>query len=124
MVKWAPDPRTPWQAAYVYSWLAALYVCLTMVALLVPLGLVARMARWRFLQGCGRVSYCLYLTHLAALGAFHWGVLRAPPRINDWRGALTTLVAAAFAWTIAHLSGRFFEKPLIARGHAFRFEEV
>jgi peptidoglycan/LPS O-acetylase OafA/YrhL len=88
------------------------------LALLHQHGIFARFLRWRFLREWGRVSYCVYLIHLGILSATHWALLHSPPRINDWRAALTTLLAAAITWGIAQLSWRFFEKPLIDRGHA------
>lgn len=59
MVKWLPGPRNGFQAALQYSWLATMYVCLMLVALLHNKGIIARIVRWRFLHEWGRVSYCI-----------------------------------------------------------------
>jgi len=118
MVKWLPGPRTAFQSAYQYSWLAAMYACAMLVALLDRDGILARIMRSRLLRAFGRVSYCLYLIHLGILGACFWLLLHSRPRINDWRGVLVTLLAAGISWGIAQISWKYFEKPLIDRGHA------
>jgi len=121
MVKWLPGPRNGFEAAYHYSWLAAMYSCMMLVALVHREGILARIFRWRFLRELGRVSYCVYLIHLGILGTCHWVLLHSLPRINDWRGVLTTLLAAGITWGMAQSSWRYFEKPLIDRGHAFGY---
>jgi peptidoglycan/LPS O-acetylase OafA/YrhL len=122
MLKWLPGPRTNLEAAYVYSWMGLLYTNLLLVALLERQGIVARVSRWKFLRDCGRLSYSVYLIHLGILGACHWVLLHSLPRISDWPGILTTLLAAGLTWGIAQLSWKFFEKPLIDRGHSYRYE--
>jgi len=65
MLKWSPGPyaKSAFQAVGQYSWFAALYTCLLLVVL--QGGILARAARWSFLRECGRLSYCIYLIHLA-----------------------------------------------------------
>ncbi|MGA7914171.1 MAG: acyltransferase [Candidatus Acidiferrales bacterium] len=122
MTKWMPGPKTPVEAALQYSWLASLYTSILLLALLDTRGLVARVARWSFLRECGRISYCFYLIHLGILGACHWIFFGALPRINDWQGLGVTVLAALLAWTIAQLSWKYLEKPLIDRGHAKTYD--
>jgi peptidoglycan/LPS O-acetylase OafA/YrhL len=124
MLRWSPEPKNSFEALYKYSWIVFLYATLMMVALIVPGGVVARLARSRILGSWGRVSYCVYLIHLGILGACHMALLHSAPRIDDWRGALTTILAAALTWLIAQLSWRFFEKPLLDRGHVYKYESV
>jgi peptidoglycan/LPS O-acetylase OafA/YrhL len=121
MVKWMPGPRNPLEAAAQYSWLAMLYTSVILISLLDAKSLLARVARWNFLRECGRVSYCIYLIHLAILGACHWVFFRSRPHFNDWQGFFVTVLAAALTWTIARLSWRYFEKPLIDRGHSYTY---
>jgi peptidoglycan/LPS O-acetylase OafA/YrhL len=113
-----PGPRTAIEAGLQYSWIALLYTSVLLTALLDGRSLVARVARWRFLGECGRVSYCFYLIHLGVLGVCHWAFFRSEPHIDDWRGVGVTLLAAVLAWTMAQLSWKYFEKPLIDQGHA------
>jgi peptidoglycan/LPS O-acetylase OafA/YrhL len=121
MEKWLPEPRTAFQAAYQYSLIALMYTCLMLLTLVQSDGVLARVTRMKFLRAWGRVSYCVYLIHFGILGMCHWLILRALPRINDWPGVLTTILAAGLTWMIAQLSWRFFENPLIAQGHAYAY---
>jgi peptidoglycan/LPS O-acetylase OafA/YrhL len=122
MLRWQPDGTTPVQVAYQYSWIAFFYACLMIVALLAPGSLIARLSRLEFLRNWGRISYCVYLIHLAILAACHLVLLHSQPRVSDWPGVLTTMLAAALTWLVAQLSWRYFEKPLLDRGHRFKYE--
>src|SRR5579864_754138 len=126
MLKWLPSAagRSLWQAAFQFSWLAALYVCLMMLALLEPNGGIAKVSRWRFLREWGRVSYCVYLIHLGILGLCHTVLLRSLPSITTWQGVLTTLLALGLTWSLARFSWRFFEKPLLSRGHRYQYSKL
>lgn len=121
MVKWMPGPRNPLEAAIQYSWLAVLFTLVLLISLLDERSLLARVARWRFLREWGRVSYCIYLIHLAILGMCHWIFFRSRPHLDDWPGFLVTVLAAALTWTMARISWRYFEKPLIDRGHSYTY---
>jgi len=126
MLKWLPDgrPRNSWQAAFQFSWLAALYVCLLLLALFERNGGIARISRWKFLREWGRVSYCVYLLHLGVLGLCHWVLLRSLPSLTTWAGVLTTLLALALTCSLAQLSWTFFEKPFLNRGHRYHYSEM
>jgi peptidoglycan/LPS O-acetylase OafA/YrhL len=121
MTKWMPGPHNRFEAAYQYSWLAAMYTLLIAVVLTNRDGILARVARWPFLRTWGRISYCVYLIHTGVLWGCHRLLLHSLPRINDWQGALTSALALVITVGIAQLSWKYLEKPLIDRGHATRF---
>jgi peptidoglycan/LPS O-acetylase OafA/YrhL len=123
MLKWLPGhiAHSTWQAAFQYSWMAALYVCLIMLALLEQNGVIARVARWKFLREWGRVSYCVYLVHLGVLGLCHLALRGGEPSLTSWSGFFTTLLALALTWGLAQSSWKFFEKPLLNRGHHYQY---
>jgi peptidoglycan/LPS O-acetylase OafA/YrhL len=77
--------------------------------------------RWSFLTDLGRVSYCIYVIHLAVNQLCHTAIARSSRGISTWPGLVATLVAGAATWIVAKLSGRYFESPLLRRGHAFRY---
>ena len=104
MTKWMPNPRNRFEAAYQYSWVAAMYAVMTTLALMKQDGLVARVGRWAFLRAWGRISYCVYLTHTGILWACHRILLHSLPRISDWRGVATTALALAITVGIAQIS--------------------
>ena len=82
---------------------------------------MATVARWSFLRAWGRISYCVYLTHTGILWTCHRILLHSLPRITDGPGVATTALALAITVGIAQISWKYFEKPLIDRGHAMRF---
>jgi peptidoglycan/LPS O-acetylase OafA/YrhL len=47
----------------------------------------------------------------------HFVILRSRPSMNSVRGLAVTLFAAAVSWAVAALSWKWFEKPLVDRGH-------
>lgn len=121
MLRRQADPRTAFEAMYEYSWVACLYSSIVLVALLEPTSLVARISRLRLLRNWGRISYCVYLIHLAVLASCHLLLLHSLPRISDWRGVLTTALAFSLTWLIAQASWRYLEKPMLDRGHKFSY---
>ncbi len=121
MTKWMPNPQNRFEAAYQYSWLAAMYAVMMILALVKRDGIVARAAHWPFLREWGRISYCVYLIHTGVLWTCHRVLLHSLPRITDWPGVATTALALTLTVGIAQISWKYFEKPLIDRGHAARF---
>src|SRR5262249_232902 len=118
----SPEPLTRFQAMYKYSWIVFLYASLMMVTLLSSQGLVARVARVRLFRELGKVSYCVYLIHLAALAACHKALLHSQPSIDHWPGVITTLFALALTLAAAQFSRHYFERPLLNIGHGYKYE--
>jgi peptidoglycan/LPS O-acetylase OafA/YrhL len=105
------------------SWLAALYSCLLLVVLSQTEGWIAGVFRWKALHWLGGISYCVYLLHYSFDLLAHRILLRASPEIYDVRGVLASLLALALTFGAATLSWRYFEKPLIRRGHGYSYGE-
>jgi peptidoglycan/LPS O-acetylase OafA/YrhL len=93
--------------------------------LIIPLtdkeGLLARIFRWRPLRELGKVSYCVYIIHRVVNWALHKLMLHADPRINSWPGFGVTVLALVATFFLAELSWRYFENPLIHRGHRYSY---
>ena len=102
-----------------YSALALFYLCLLLYVLSYSHSWLALFMRFKPLRALGTVSYCVYIIHGAILLGVHQAVLRRNPRINDVKGFAVTLLAGLTACGLAALSWRFFEKPLLRRGHRF-----
>jgi peptidoglycan/LPS O-acetylase OafA/YrhL len=83
--------------------------------------LLAILMRFRFLRDIGGVSYCIYIIHTAVFLFCHELLSHALPVVTDGRAAAVTLLAALITYAIAKLSWRFFEQPLLRRGHAFQY---
>ncbi|MGH9685827.1 MAG: acyltransferase family protein [Candidatus Acidiferrales bacterium] len=104
-----------------YSCIDLFFTNLLLWTLLAPKGTWGAFCRWSFLTGLGGVSYCVYIIHLAANAVCHAVLARSGGGISTWPGLLATIVAAGVTWLVATISWRFFESPLLRRGHAFRY---
>lgn len=105
-----------------YSLLPFFYVSLLLLVLTQTNTFVARFMRVSLLRRLGGISYCVYIIHMTINELGHRFLLHQEPDISHWQGIFVTCSAAILAITIASLSWRFFEKPLIQRGHRFTYE--
>ena len=121
-IKWLFSPYSFAMGFLGYSWLAALFSCLLLLALLEPQGLWSRFLDWRFLREMGRLSYCIYLIHFLILGLCHSLILHRSPSIATAAGAAVTLLAFVITYGLAALSWRYFEHPLLRRGHLYKYK--
>jgi peptidoglycan/LPS O-acetylase OafA/YrhL len=104
-----------------YSVIALFYGVLLLVAIGFRSGPIAKFARWGVLRELGRVSYCLYLIHVA-VGYFCFGFLtRKVIHFNDLKSGLVGILSLIVAYGIARLSWTYFEHPLLQRGHRYKY---
>jgi peptidoglycan/LPS O-acetylase OafA/YrhL len=106
------------------SWLAVFYSCLLLVVLSQTEGRLAGAMRWPLLRRLGVVSYCVYILHDTFNQVAHRVILHAVPRIYDLRGVAVTLLSLVLTIAVAAVSWRYFEKPLIRRGHSYTYGEA
>jgi peptidoglycan/LPS O-acetylase OafA/YrhL len=92
-IKWMFVPYTLAMGALRFTWLAMLFTGLLLFSLLEPHGAWASFLRLGFLRETGKLSYCMYLIHLAVLHLSHSIVLHSLPRIYDLPGAAVSLFA-------------------------------
>ena len=104
-----------------YTWLAAFYAMSVITVLLRPASLLAKWMRMAWLRGLGIVSYFIYITHDAINVICSALLLRSPPRVSTLSGAAVTMFAFLLTYALARLSWRFFERPLLERGHHFKY---
>jgi len=119
--KWFPESEARGTESVGFTWLAAFYVLILMLALIRREGPVARLARIAWLRELGKVSYCVYIIHLVVDVACHSLLRRASPATTDWRGAAVTLLSAFATFAIAWISWKLFEGPLVRLGHSFQY---
>ena len=105
-----------------FSWLAVFFSLTLILALLKPAGPIASLARMRWLREFGRISYCLYLIHLAVNHLCYSLLLGDSHRTSDWRVLAIPVLAIGVSFLIAHLSWIFIEYPLQQRGHVFKYQ--
>jgi peptidoglycan/LPS O-acetylase OafA/YrhL len=120
-IKWKFDPHTLAMGAFGYTWLALFFTGLLLLCLLEPDGRWSSFLRMVFLREMGKLSYCMYIIHLAILNLSHRILLHSRPRIYDLPGAAVSLLALFLTYSIAKGSWIFFEHPLIRRGHSFTY---
>jgi peptidoglycan/LPS O-acetylase OafA/YrhL len=97
------------------------FVSLLIVSLADRQGKLVGLFRWRPLRELGRVSYCVYIIH----GAVDWLVFRivwhAGPRFDSVPSIALSSVAFVSTLALAEVSWRYFEHPLIRRGHRYSY---
>jgi peptidoglycan/LPS O-acetylase OafA/YrhL len=104
-----------------YSWFAILYSTLLLVAVSQTDGPIAAFLRWKILGQLGTISYGLYVIHYTFNQLAHQFLLHASPQINGLRGVGVTLMALFVSLAVATASWRYFERPLVRRGHHYSF---
>jgi peptidoglycan/LPS O-acetylase OafA/YrhL len=104
------------------SWLGMFFSALVLLVLSQTGGWVAAVMRWRVLRSLGTVSYCVYVIHTAFNVYTHKLLLGATPQIYNAQGVAVTLLALALTLGVAALSWRYYEKPLVRRGHNYSYE--
>jgi len=118
---WLAHPVSVVTVLIGYTWLAAFYSCLLVVAISQTTGWVAGVFRWRALRALGTVSYCLYVVHATIHQFAHFLLLHARPQVYNAKGVAVTVLALAVSLTVVGLSWKYFEKPLIRRGHSYSY---
>jgi peptidoglycan/LPS O-acetylase OafA/YrhL len=114
-------PLTLLRATVGYSWFAALYSVLLVLVLSNTSGWLAAAMRLVPLRALGLVSYCVYIIHFPINQLAHRLLLHAPPQIDSLPGVAVTLFGAVLTFAFAALSWRFFESPLLRRGHQYSY---
>jgi peptidoglycan/LPS O-acetylase OafA/YrhL len=119
--RWYSDPLLPLTQTAGYTWLALFFAVLLLLVLSRRASLLAAFMRLGFLRDIGGVSYCIYIIHTAVFLFCHQILLHTLPVVTDGKAAAVTFLAAFLTYAIAKLSWRFFEQPLLRRGHAFPY---
>ena len=120
-------PLSPPMATAGYTLLAFLYTgCLLIALLKIPV--VERVLSTQWLMKLGGISYCVYLIHRpvirAATQLLGGSLQRAGVHFHFEQSATITLgalIGIGLTIVIANLSWRFFEQPMIRRGHTYKF---
>ncbi len=106
------------------TWLALFYSALLLTVISQTGGWLAAVTRWRFLGWLGGISYCVYLLHDAFHFFAHRILLHAEPQLYSLSHLAVSVFALLATLAVASFSWRFFEKPLIRRGHGYSYGEA
>jgi peptidoglycan/LPS O-acetylase OafA/YrhL len=118
---WLAHPINTITVTIGYTWLALFYSVLILVVISNTGGRLAAVMRKRFLGWLGGISYCVYLLHDAFNFFAHGVFFQAEPRLYTLSQLAVTILALSATLGTAALSWRFFEKPLIRRGHRYSY---
>ena len=119
---WLVRPPNVVSVAAGYSVLAFFYVSLLLLVLSQTNSFVARCMRISLLRRLGGISYCVYVIHLTINELGHRFLMHQEPDLSHWQGILITCTALVLSLAIASVSFKFFEQPLIRRGHRFMYD--
>lgn len=120
---WLVHPINAITVTIGYTWLAFFYSTLLLTAVSQPDGWLAAATRGRFIAWLGGISYCVYLLHDAFNFFAHMIFFHSEPRLYTLGHLAVSLFALLATLGVAALSWRFFEKPLIRRGHSYSYGE-
>ncbi len=119
--RWHSDPLQSLTQTAGYTWLAVFFAVLLLLVISRGAPWIAGFMRLGLLRELGGVSYCIYIIHEAVFLFCHQIFFHALPVVTDVRAAGVTALAALITYSLAKLSWRFFEQPLLRLGHAFRY---
>ena len=117
----ADEPESTTMVTIGYSWLALFYTGCLLIAITGANATIQRLLCNRRLMQLGGIAYCTYLVHQP--------LMEACRRLLGLRFVYTAtsthfiggLLGVLLALVVAKLSWKFFEKPLLRRGHAYKY---
>jgi peptidoglycan/LPS O-acetylase OafA/YrhL len=117
---WGEGTSTP-MVTIGYSWLAFFYAGCLLIAVTGANAAFQRIVCNRILIQLGGLAYCTYLLHLPLMEASRrllgmiWSLSSQTAQLaGTLLGVFLSLVVAKLSWT-------FFERPLLRRGHSYRY---
>jgi len=110
-------PMTTWG----FSWLAVFYTCILLIAILPGRGIVVGILQNKFLMWLGTLAYCSYLIHVAMMNAIRHPLKVHFPQYPVAAWLCGGILGMMLTLVIASLSYKYFEKPLLRRGHQYTY---
>jgi peptidoglycan/LPS O-acetylase OafA/YrhL len=114
-------PMGRWDPPLGFSCMGLFFTASTLLALMHPDGWWSRFCKQTTLQNLGGLSYCIYVVHLAVntiCQAIARSFCGTKSVVMDMA---SVLVAWAVTFTLAKVSWRHLESPMIRRGHAYKY---
>jgi len=94
-----------------------------LLAVIHPTGMWSRFLSNPILRYFGRISYGLYLFHVAVLGLLFAALTDVAPTLQNARDLMVTLFSLVLAVALSHLSWEYFEKHFVRFGHSFKYRK-
>jgi peptidoglycan/LPS O-acetylase OafA/YrhL len=110
-------PMTTWG----FSWLAAFYTCILLIVVSSSGAPASRILQNPSLMRLGTLAYCSYLVHVAIMNALRHPLKAHFPQFPVGAWLAGGILGIALTLSVAALSYRYFEKPLLRRGHQYAY---
>jgi len=110
-------PMTTWG----FSWLAAFYTCILLIVISSSGAPLSRILQNPSLMRLGTLAYCSYLVHVAIMNALRHPLKAHFPQFPVGAWLAGGILGIALTLSVAALSYRYFEKPLLRRGHQYAY---
>jgi peptidoglycan/LPS O-acetylase OafA/YrhL len=104
-----------------YSWLAFFYTTVLLLALVDTGGVLEKILRNRALMGLGTLAYCLYLIHVSVMQSVRHPLIAHYVESPRLAWVLGGVIGSGVSVVLASLSWKYFEKPLLRRGHRYQY---
>lgn len=104
-----------------HSWLAGLYSVFVLLAATDANGLIGRALSNKVLVWFGTLSYGIYMFHQAVSGLVHGLLRNDTPSMRSLSDAGVTALAFLITLSLAYVSYKCFEKPILQIGHRTRY---
>jgi peptidoglycan/LPS O-acetylase OafA/YrhL len=112
---------SPWLVLVGYTWTAAFYACILVLVIMSPEGPVAKVMCIRPLRKLGQYSYVIYLIHGLVLYLLFNVIRHSAPVLANERDFGVAVLAATATLSIAALSWRYVEQPILARAKRWHY---
>ena len=104
-----------------YTWMALFYTCLLLLALSDPKNVLSKLLRLSGLRWLGSIAYGVYLFHVTVLELCQILLRGRIEGISNIKSFSIVVLSIALTLAICAASWKYFELPLVKRGHAFRY---
>lgn len=115
------EMQSPWEGVWSFSVMALFFAAIVLLSLARPEGVWANFCKLPALRKIGKISYCVYVIHLAVLVIYQaWF-----DSLSGARSIGLSIAAAVFAaistWALAKVSWHYLESRMIRRGHSYSY---
>jgi peptidoglycan/LPS O-acetylase OafA/YrhL len=119
--KWYASSEDLFAQAFKLEFLATFFALLILNVLANSSGWLAWLMRNSVLREMGRLSYCIYIIHLSVLAGCFAFFLHDQPRLDTPASFLVVGFSFVLTYCLAWLSWKYFEGPMLRRGHAYKY---
>jgi peptidoglycan/LPS O-acetylase OafA/YrhL len=119
--KWYASSDDLLAQALKLEFMAIFFALLILTVLTNSSGWLAWLMRNGALREMGRLSYCIYVIHLSVLAACCAFFLHDVPRLDTPASFLVVGFSFVLTYALAWLSSKYFEGPMLRRGHAYKY---